>query len=176
MELWHHGSVLGAIQGAHQDGFHHIIKMVAQGDFVTAQGLGPAIEVSAAHSGAEVAGGFGDIGYHVKDLGIEDVEGQVHLLGVMEDQLAVGGAVAGIHDQKLQGEGEVTVLLEVAHTAGQQHGVLAAGDADGDMVAGLDEAVVLDAADEAVPDGFAVLGDEASDSLITLNSAFLMTE
>ena len=166
VQLGHHGAVLRPVEGTHQDGFHHVVKMVAQGDLIAAQLLGMAVQVPPAHPGAEVAGGFGDVRNHVEDLALEEVDGDFHKGGIAEDQFPVGGAVAGIHNQKLQVEGDLAMAVQLLHTLGQEHGILTPGDTDGDPVPLLDEGIVLDPADEAVPNGFAVLGDKAAFDLL----------
>ena len=53
------------------------------------------------------------------------------------------------------------MALEHLHQLGHQHGVLAAGDAHGDLVPGLDQLIVLHRIGELVPDGLAVFFQQA---------------
>ena len=48
------------------------------------------------------------------------------------------------------------MALQFLHQLGQDHGVLAAGDAHGDSVPRLDQLVPLHSGDKGVPDGFAI--------------------
>lgn len=73
VELRHHGLDLGAVEHAHEDGLDHIIIMMAQGDFVTAQLLREGVKMSAAHAGTEIARGFLDSVYRIENVGLENL-------------------------------------------------------------------------------------------------------
>ena len=73
VELRHHGLDLGAVEHAHEDGLNHIIIMMAQGDFVTAQLLREGVKMSAAHAGTEIARGFLDSVYRIENVGLENL-------------------------------------------------------------------------------------------------------
>ena len=56
VELGGHGLELGTVEHAHHGRLDDIVEVVAQRDFIAAQLLGLAVQVAAAHPGAEVAG------------------------------------------------------------------------------------------------------------------------
>ena len=56
VELGGHGLELGIVEYVYYGGFDDIVEVVAQRDFIAAQLLGLAVQVAAAHPGAEVAG------------------------------------------------------------------------------------------------------------------------
>ena len=65
------------------------------------------------------------------------------------------------------------MLLQFLHELCHQHGVFAAGDADGDPVACLDELIPFDGYDEGGPKLFSVFFDDAAfDHLIGFEFAF----
>ena len=169
VELGRHGLQLGTVEHAHHGGLDHIIEVMAQRDFIAAQLLGLAVQVAAAHPGAEVAGVFvGVVGYG-KDVALENGHRDVQQLGVGLDLLAIDLVVAGVHDQKYQFKGHIAVALQLLHELGHQHGVLAAGNAHGNAVTGLHQLVALDRHDEGGPQLLAVFFDDAAfDQLIGL--------
>ena len=57
----------------------------------------------------------------------------------------------------MDGEGDVAVFLKLGKQLRHEHGVLAAGDADPDAVALVDEPIVLDRAGKARPEAMAEL-------------------
>ena len=72
--------------------------------------------------------------------------------GVFLDDLAVGRAVAGVHHEKAQLKRKFVVELQLLKELCRQHGVLAAGNADRDAVAGLDERILPDGLGEIAPE------------------------
>lgn len=83
------------------------------------------------------------------------------------DLLPVDGVVAWVHDEVDDLERHVAVPLQQLQELGHEHGVLAAGDARGDPVAGRDEVVLLDGGDERRPEPLVIgLLDAALDLLI----------
>ena len=54
------------------------------------------------------------------------------------------------------------MALELLHQLGQHHGVLAAGDADGDPVPGDDQLIPLDGSNKGVPQLLPVFFDETA--------------
>ena len=72
VQLGHHGFNLGTVEHAHEDGLDDIVKMVAQGNLVTAEFFGVGVEIAAAHSRAEIAGILVDAGYDIEDLGLKN--------------------------------------------------------------------------------------------------------
>ena len=54
------------------------------------------------------------------------------------------------------------MTLKLLHQLGQRHGVLAAGDTDGDLIPRLDQLIPLHCGNKGIPDGFAVGFDETA--------------
>ena len=162
VELGGHGLHLGAVEKPQKGGLDDVREVVAQGDLVAAQLLRLGVEKAPAHPGAEVAGvpvhGDGDI----EDVALKDGDGDVELGGVFFNKGPVFGVVAGIHHQEHQLEGLLRVAMELLHELCQQHGVLSAGDTHRDAVAGGDEFIALYRRNEGVPEGLAVLLDQAA--------------
>ena len=178
VELGRHGLHLGAVEHAHHGRLNNIVEVVAQRDLIASQLLGLAVQVAAPHPGTEVAGVlFGVVG-NGKDVALEDGHRDVQQLGIGLDLLAVDLVVAGVHHQKDQFKGNIAVLLQLLHQLGHQHGVLAARDADGDLVPGLDELVALDRHDEGGPQLLAVFLDDTAFNLFLLlsGSIFILYE
>ena len=71
--------------------------------------------------------------------------------GVRFDLLPVQRVVARVHDKTDQIKGDLAVPLQQLHQLRQKHGILPAGDADGDGVAGGDQLVALYGGDEGIP-------------------------
>ena len=162
VQLRRHGLKLAAEEHTHDGGFDHIVEVVPQRDFVAAQGLCLAVQMAAPHPGAQITGVlFAAVG-DLKHVRLKNGDGNVQKPGVALDLLAVDLVVAGVHHQKFQLKGEITVPLQFLHEFGHEHGVLAAGDAHGDAVALLNQVVVLDGVDEGAPQLFAVLFDDAA--------------
>lgn len=124
-EFWHHGLVLAGVEHAHEDGLNDVVVVVAQCDLVAAPFLSEAVEVAAAHAGAEVAGGFFYCVDGVEDLGVEELDRYAEEPGVVFNDLPVRLVVAGIHAQKDEGEGKLVVPFELLKELCHQHGVLA---------------------------------------------------
>ena len=151
VKLGRHGLQLGAVEHAHNGRLDDIVEVVAQRDLVAAKLLGLAVQVAAAHPGAEVARVLVGVVGHGKDVALENGHRDVQQLGVGFDLLAIDLVVAGVHDQKHQLKGHVAVALQLLHELGHQHGVLAAGNAHGNAVTGLHQLVALDRHDEGGP-------------------------
>ncbi len=169
VELGRHGLQLGTVEHAHHGGLDHIIEVMAQRDFIAAQLPGLAVQVAAAHPGAEVTGVFvGVVGYG-KDVALKNRYRDVQQFGIALDLLAVDLVIAGVHDQKYQFKGHIAVALQLLHELRHKHGILAAGNAYGNAVAGLHQFVALYRHDEGCPQLFAVFFDDAAfDQLIGL--------
>ena len=80
---------------------------------------------------------------------------------VFLDHAAVLRAVAGVHDEELHLEGHAGVPVQLLHELGQQHRILAAGDAHRDLVPRLYELIVLDRLGEVAPYFFVELFAQA---------------
>ena len=162
-QLGQHRLDLRPVQHTHQRGFYHIVKMVPQRDLVAAQRLRFLVQVATAHPRAKVAGGTARrLLHHAEDRAFENMDGQLQRSGILLDQRAVGRAVPRVHHQVLHLKGEIAVPLQMLHTLGQQHTVLAPADADGNTVPRPDQLIILAAPDKPVPDGLAVFGDQAA--------------
>ena len=173
VQLGRHSLQLRTVEHAHDGGLDHIVEVMPQRDLVAAQLLGLAVQVAAAHPGAEVAGVLVSVVGHGKDVALENGHRDVQQLGVGLDLLAIDLVVAGVHDQKHQLKGHVAVALQLLHELGHQHGVLAAGNAHGNAVTGLHQLVALDRHDEGGPQFFAIFFDDAAfDQLIGFQSLF----
>ena len=156
-ELGHHTLVLAGVEHAHEDSLDDIVVVVSQGDLVAAVFFCEAVEIAAAHAGAQIAGGLFDGVDGVKDIGAADLDGNTEQLRVFFDELSVLCQIPGIHAQKDQGKRKLVVALEFLKEFGHQHGVLAAGNTDRDPVALLHELILYDslfkAADQIMLEG-----------------------
>ena len=173
VELGRHGLQLGAVEHAHDGRLDDIVEVVAQRDLVAAELLGLAVKVAAPHAGAEVAGRFVRAVGHLEDIGLEYRDGDVQQRRVALDALAVDGVVAWVHDEEHQLKRYVAVAMKLLHELCHQHRVLAAGDADGDLVPCLDQLVPFDGHDKWRPQLFTELFDNAAlDFLISFQLTF----
>ena len=146
---------------------------MTQRDFIAAQLLRFFVQMAAAHAGAEVAGRFFTVIGNIKNVGFKYCDGDMQQGGVALDLLAVDLVVAGVHHQIDQLERHFAVALQLLQQLGHQHGILAAGNADGNLVPCLDQLVPLDGNDEGRPQLLAELFDDASlDFLISFQLTF----
>ena len=156
VQLRQHGLKLGAVEHADERRLDHIVEMVPKSDLVAAELLRAAVQVAPAHAGAEITGGLAGAVRNFKYIALEDRDGNVQKRRIALDFPAVELVVARVHHEKDKLKGKVAVLLQLLHELCQQHGVLAAGDAHGDPVAGLDHLVPLHRFDERIPQHLAV--------------------
>ena len=98
VQLWHHGLELSAVQHPHEIGFNYIVKVMPQSNLVASQLLRVAIEVSPAHPGAQVAGGFLHIVNRLENVGFKDSDRNSQKARIVLNDAAVFRVVAGIHD------------------------------------------------------------------------------
>ena len=169
VQLRRHGLQLGAVEHAHDRRLDDIIKMMSQRDFVAAQLLRLLVQVAAAHTGTEVAGRLVAVVGDVKDVRLKYRDGNVQQRGVALDLLAVDLIIAGVHDEIDELKRNLAVALQFLQELGHKHRILAAGDADGDLVPGLDQLIPLDGHDEGRPKLLAEFFDNAAlDFLIGL--------
>ena len=173
VQLGQHGLHLRAVEHAHDRCLDDVVEVVAECDLVAAERLRLAVKIAAAHAGAQVArvlfAVVGDLEYVSLENGDRDVQQR----GVAFDLVAVDLIIAGVHDEENDLERDLAVPLEQLHQLGHQHGVLAARDADGDLIICLDELIALDGDNERGPELFAVLFDDASfDQLVRFQFAF----
>ena len=156
VQLRQHGLKLGAVEHTDERRLDHVVEMVPQSDLVAAELLRAAIQIAPAHTGAEIAGGLAGAVRNFKYVALEDRDGDVQKRRVAFDFPAVELIVAGVHHEKHELKGKVAVLLQLLHELCQQHGVLAAGDAHGNPVTGLDHFVSLHRLDKRIPQHLAV--------------------
>ena len=134
VEFGHHGLNLAAIKHSHENGFNHIVIVVSQCNFVTAQLPGFAIEIPPAHSGAQIAGGAALIGHDVKNLRVEHFDGDTQKPCIVQHRLGIQLVIARIHHQvnhlKILPAMGLQLLKELCH----EHGILAAGNADRNFI------------------------------------------
>ena len=173
MQLGRHRLQLRAVEHTHNRGFDHIVEVMPQCNFVAAQLLCLFVQMSPAHTGAEVAGVLFGLVCHIKDVGFKHRDGDVHQGGVALDLLAVDLVIAGVHHKKLQLIGYLAVALQFLHQLCHQHGILAARNADGNFVPRLDQLVPFDRHNKGRPQLLAVFFDDAAlDFLTCVHLAF----
>ena len=142
---------------------------MSQRDFVAAKLLCFLVQVAAAHTGAEVAGRLITVVGDIKDVRLKYCDGNVQQRGVALDLLAVDFIIAGVHDEVDELKRNLAVALQFLQELGHKHRILAAGDADGNLVPGLDQLIPLDGHDEGRPKLLAEFFDNAAlDFLIGL--------
>ena len=156
VELGHHALQLRAVEHRHDGGLDDVGEVVTQRNLVAAQVLCLVVEVAAAHLGANVAGGSFGVVRHVENVRLENGDGNFQKFRIAFDFLAVDFVVAGVHHQVFHVEFHVAMAVEHLDELRHEHGILAAGNADGDFVAFFDELVVLDGGNERCPEPFAV--------------------
>ena len=131
--------------------------MVAQGDLIAAVLFCEAVEIPAAHAGAQVAGGLFDGVDGIEDVGAADLKRDAEQLRVFFNEIPVFRKISGIHAQKDERKGELVVTLKFLKELCHKHGVLAAGDADRDPVPFFHQLVLYDGlfktADQIVLEG-----------------------
>ena len=156
VNLRHHRFHLRAVQHAHQHRLDHVVKMVAEGNFVAAERAGVLVQAATAHPGAEIARRFLRRSRRFKQPVFHNRDRQAEQGGVFLNPRAVFRAVTGIHHEVHQFKACGAEPLQQLHTLGQQHRVLAAGDAHGHAVTIAQHAVIAQAPDKFVPDGLSV--------------------
>ena len=161
-ELGGHGLKLSAVEQAHDSGLDHVGKVVAQRDLVASQFLSLGIQEAPAHPGAEIAGVLLHADGDIENVAVENRDGNPQQGGVILDEFSILRLVAGVHHHKDQFKGLGGMALQFLHQLGQDHGVLASGDAHGDPVPRLDQLVPLHSGDKGIPDGFAIGFDETA--------------
>ena len=144
VQLWHHRLDLCAVEHAHEVCLDHIVVVMAECDLIAAQIHCPAVQVAAAHAGAEIARGFVDVVDGIEDLCLENGGRDAEHAGVFLDDLPVGCIIARIHDEIDDLEREFIVALQLLKQLCHEHGVLAAGDTDCDLIVFLDQLIVAD--------------------------------
>ena len=110
---------------------------------IAAEFLRLVVEVSAAHSRAEVAGIILHIIHGIENVRFKHCYRNVHHSCVCLDYCAVLAAVAGIHDQEHKLEIKFAVALYLLEQLRHQHGILAAGNTHGYLVTRLEQLVLV---------------------------------
>ena len=162
MQLGQHGLHLRAVKHAHDGGFDNIVKVVAERNFVAAQLLRLAVQIAAAHARTQVARVLLAVVGDCEHVGLKHGDRNVQQSGVALNFVAVDLVVAGVHDEENHLERHLAVPLEQLHQLGHQHGILAAGDAHGNLVARLNQLVLPDGQRKRVPDGLAEFFDDTA--------------
>ena len=162
VQLGQHGLHLRAVEHAHDRGFDNVVEMMTEGDLVAAERLRLAVQIAAAHTGAQVARVLLAVVRDGKDVGFENRDRNVQQRGVALDFAAVDFVVAGVHDEENDLERDLAVPLEQLHQLRHQHGVLAARNTDRDFIARLNELIPADGERKRVPDGLAEFLDDAA--------------
>ncbi len=142
--LRQHGLPLTGIKHAHECGFDDIVEMVSERDLIAAELLRLLVQMTAAHPGAEIAGGGADVVHRIEDVRLEKGERNPQKRRIALDDPPVGLVVSRIHAQEREVKAELAVLPELLKELGHDHGILAAGDADGNAVAVLNQIVFED--------------------------------
>ena len=143
VELRHHGLHLTAVDHAHEYGLDNVVKVMTQRYLIAAEFLRLVVEVSAAHSRAEVAGIILHIIHGIENVRFKHCYRNVHHSCVCLDYCAVLAAVAGIHDQEHKLEIKFAVALYLLEQLRHQHGILAAGNTHGYLVTRLEQLVLV---------------------------------
>ncbi len=148
LDLRHHRADGAGVEHAHEIRLNHIVEVMAERDLIAAELAGLAVEVAAAHLGTEVARRLLHMEDRLEDVRREERQRHMEELRILLDDAAVHLVVAGIHAEKDELERELVVALELLEELRHEHRVLAARDADGDLVAGAHEVEFADGFDE----------------------------
>ena len=158
LQLGHHGFKIGAIEDIHQDGFNDVVKVVAQGQFIATQLLGPVVEVAPAHPGAHITGGATvcHLLCHFKDVAVVDLDGNPQALAGFFHLFSHFRPVTGIHTDKFQVKRLLTMSLELLEELGQGQGVLTPRNGHGNLVSFFHQLVVFYCPNKTNPKLFTV--------------------
>ena len=143
-EFGHHSLILTGVEHSHQNCLDGIVIVVSQRYFVASKTFSSAVQISPSHSRTEIARGFFNMKDGVEDRRVEDRDRNPEDAAVFFDQRPVFRKIPGIHTQKRQFEGKLVMPLDLLKELGHQHGILAAGDTDGDVVSLLDQSILND--------------------------------
>ncbi len=169
VQLGQHGLHLRAIKHTHDGGFDDVVEVVAERDLVAAKLLRLAVQIAAAHPRTQVARILLAVVGNRKNVSLEHGDRDMQQYGVALNFIAVDLVVAGVHDEEHHLERHLAVPLEQLHQLGHQHGILAAGDAHGNLVARLDQLILSNRQCKRIPDGLAEFFDDtALDQLVRL--------
>ena len=166
VQLRHHGLYLSAIYHAHKYRFDNVVEMMTQRYFIAAKALRVAVKMSAAHTGAHIAGVFIQPRDVIEDIHFKYLYRYTKQRGVVLNFFAVLGVVAGIHHYILSLELFIGVFLQVLYQLRHKHRILAAGDTDGYFIAVAYHLIIFQPPHEFVPYILAVCGYQAAFSLL----------
>ena len=136
--------------------------MVAKCDLVAAKLLRLAIQIAAAHPRTQVARVFLAAVGDRENIGLEHGDRDMQQRGVALDLIAVDLVVAGVHNEENYLKRHLAVPLEQLHQLGHQHGILAARNAHGNLVARLNQLILSNRQCKRVPDGLAEFFDDTA--------------
>jgi hypothetical protein len=145
-----------AAKKAKEDGFRLVGAGVSESD----AGRLPVREVVAEERIACVAGGLLEIAVDGGELEIAEGEGEIQSCGEGADKLGVGtgGVAAQIVIDVEDAEGQVPAGEEFEEDVEEADGVGAAGDGNGDAIAGGEHAMALDSMDDSVEQDDLIVG------------------
>ena len=109
---------------------------MAQRDFIAARFLCVPVQETPAHFGAQIAGILFHVKHGIEHFGVKKRDGYVQQRGVMFDLLPVSFRIARIHAEELHFKGDFVPSFQFLEQFCHEHGVFAAGNADGDFVIG----------------------------------------
>lgn len=128
VQFWHHGADFGTVKHAHEDGFDHIVEVMAKCNLVAAKFLSMLVKTAAAHLCTQVAWGAAGLLCNFENTCVKDVDGKTESGGIVDYFLPVFSIVAGVHHKIFYLERKVAVFLKMLHTFCKQHRILAAGN------------------------------------------------
>ena len=134
LKLRKHRADLRAVEHAHDRGLDDVVKVMAEGNLVAAEGFRFVVEPSAPHLCAQIASSLLLRVRHVEDVGGIDLDRDSKYGGIFFKLLPVRFRISGIHHKKAVGKRHIAVLLQLLHQLREKHGVLPSGDADGHAV------------------------------------------
>ncbi len=134
VKLGHHSLYLRAVKHTHKYCFYHIVIMMAERYFVTAETFRKAVKITPSHTGAEVTGRFFYRINRLEYVRFENLYRYFKHLCVLLYYITVFGIVAGVHNDifniKIHGAVKLQLLKKLCH----KKGILAARYANRDFV------------------------------------------
>ena len=122
----HHRADGTGVKHAHEIRLNHIIEVMAECDLVAAKRTRLAVEIAAAHLGAEIAWRFFHVEDRFEDIRREECRGYMQQLRILLDDATVHLVVPGIHAKEDEFEWEFVVTLEFLEKLRHEHRILAA--------------------------------------------------
>ena len=134
--LGHHGAYLAAVDHAHETCFDDIVEVMAQRNFIAAHLLGVPVQKATAHFGTQIARVLFHVRNRIKYFCIKKKDRNVKQRGIKFDLLPVSFCIARIHAKELHFKGNFVSPLQFLEQLCHEHGIFAAGNADGDFIIG----------------------------------------